>query len=681
MDVVQRALSPADRTWGVLVDGIGGIGKTALAIEAAHRAQDAGAFDAFVFITAKQSILKPSGIQELTPPARTLDDFLNETARLLGQPGIPKLEGASVGATPRARPEGDDKRRALLDVLRATRALLIYDNLETLSKEEQEQVADFLRELPQHCKAIITSRRRGGEGAVWLRVEKMDWDAARGIIENEMARDVGLANKLQRVESRWQELFDETNGSPLALVHTLGLMRVRATLTFDGALEMLRRRGGVIPPKQGAEQGGITPPQQDDLQKFIFQEARKELTENDKTALGALSFFVPSATFEAWMQVANLSRNALETTIDRLAALSLVDVLAGEERYALHPLTRAFVRDELLADANVARETGMRFAKYWIIFAQPYRSKSKETYGTYDRLEVELKNLHAAGNWLRLSAMATDGSVCDRKAVGRLFALVGTLKRFLEFSGFIGELMDFNVWAYELANAIGDLRAAGWHAYDMFLFYFYRSIWNDAEVWAERCLTVWMRNGSAVERVTGFRVRGMLAEQQTKIDLANQNYELNLAFWREEGPKTTYVASALNDLGRLAFKQGKYLEAEQYYKEAGKLARANNSEERIASYLNNLGRVKLVTRQWTEARDIFEQSLKLAQAHDLITSVADSQHGLARVHEAEGRADLALPLAQDALKIYERLQHKDLAEVRELVERLTNSTNGKRINE
>ena len=29
LDLVMRALSPADRTWGVLVDGIGGIGKTA----------------------------------------------------------------------------------------------------------------------------------------------------------------------------------------------------------------------------------------------------------------------------------------------------------------------------------------------------------------------------------------------------------------------------------------------------------------------------------------------------------------------------------------------------------------------------------------------------------------------------------------------------------------------------
>jgi hypothetical protein len=126
MDVVMRALGPADRTWGVLIDGIGGIGKSALAIEAAYREQEAGAFDAFVFVTAKQNILKPSGIQEQTPAARTLDDFLNETARVLGQPGIAKLTG-------------DEKRRALLDVLRTMRALLIYDNLETLTKKSRRQ--------------------------------------------------------------------------------------------------------------------------------------------------------------------------------------------------------------------------------------------------------------------------------------------------------------------------------------------------------------------------------------------------------------------------------------------------------------------------------------------------------------------------------------------------------------
>ena len=145
-------------------------------------------------------------------------------------------------------------------------------------------MAELLRDLPQGSKAIITSRRRGGEGGVWLRLDQLEWDAAREIIRNELTRDAALARKLNAVgEGRWQELYDETKGSPLALVHTLGLIRTRASLTFDGALALLR--GNSLP----------------DLHEFIFREAQRELTENDRQTLNALSFFVPSATFDALM--------------------------------------------------------------------------------------------------------------------------------------------------------------------------------------------------------------------------------------------------------------------------------------------------------------------------------------------------------------------------------------------
>lgn len=160
METTLRALSPEERTWGVVVDGIGGIGKTALAVEAAYRCKDTKLFDSFVFVSAKQNILAPDGIRTSVPDARTLDEYMNETGRALGQTGIIRLESYS-------------KRRALLNTLRSMRTLLIYDNLETLTKEEQGAMVDLLRELPQGCKAIITSRRRGGDGAIWLRLEEL----------------------------------------------------------------------------------------------------------------------------------------------------------------------------------------------------------------------------------------------------------------------------------------------------------------------------------------------------------------------------------------------------------------------------------------------------------------------------------------------------------------------------
>ncbi|MGH7599692.1 MAG: NB-ARC domain-containing protein [bacterium] len=263
METVLQALSPEERGWGVVIDGIGGIGKTALAMEAAYRCKEAGLFEAFIFVSAKLKRLEPSGIKEQSPVAATLDEFVNETARVLGQIGIAKLTGEA-------------KRRALLETLRSKRGLLIYDNLETLTKEEQEALADFLRFLPQGCKAMLTSRRRGGEGALWLRLEQLTWETARQIIQHEASREARLAETLRRAsEEKWRELFNETGGSPLALIWTLGLMRAKA-LSFDRALEMLRHGANRESP----------------MQEFIYQEARKELGAQEVAALNALSFFI-----------------------------------------------------------------------------------------------------------------------------------------------------------------------------------------------------------------------------------------------------------------------------------------------------------------------------------------------------------------------------------------------------
>lgn len=653
MDVVMRSLDPSDRTWGILIDGIGGIGKSSIAIEAAYRAQEAGLFDAFVFVTAKQNILEPTGIRELNPPAHTLDEFLNETTRILGQPGIAKLAG-------------EEKRRALLDALRTMRALLIYDNLETLSKEEQEAMADFLRGLPQECKAIITSRRRGGEGAVWLRVEELDWEAAHGIIENEMVRDVGLANKLRRVESRWQELYDRTNGSPLALVHTLGLMRVRAALTFDGALAILQDRGkswGSL-PKTGVE---TTP-----LQLFVFQEARKELTENDKAALGALSFFFPSATFESWMQVANLSRNALETTIDRLSALSLVDVLSGQERYSLHPHTRTFVRDELLADANVARETGMRFARYWVEYSQRFGGWGKESYKTYDALEAEWASLNTASELLWDFSGVANERAKDDEAARMLVVLASALSSFLPFSGRWDEHINMSIRAYYAANTSDTWRNTGWRAFDVAWMYYKRARTKDASIWLNRSKEAWKHGGTQGDHATAFRLDGLIAQQRKESDKAEQLLQESLKI-RLTLNADREVAFVLISLAQLAQEQKNYPSAEKYFLEALELSRRASDTATQASVNSYLGELYLQRKRWSEARKWFERAMLMAREVGRVELIAHIQYGLASVHEAGQRTDLALPLAEEALKIYTRLQHRNVKAVQKLVERLEKS--------
>ena len=374
------------------------------------------------------------------------------------------------------------------------------------------------------------------------------------------------------------------------------------------------------------------------------------------------------------MEVAALSRNALETTIDRLSALSLVDVLASEDRYALHPLTRNFVRDELLADAQIARETGMRFAEYWVAYAKRYGGRS-ENYKTFNHLEAEWINLDAAAEWLWQTATVQDEDVGDKDAARKLNGLANALHQFLSFGGRWEENVRLNMRAYEAMSALNEWSEAGWRAYRVAWTYQVRANINETMRWTDRCTKAWAQGGSKYNQAVGIRMRGLLAREQNDYDTSEQLFQDALVIWREL-KNDEWTVIVLNDLGALERRREQYDRANQYYREALALAEKQSSKENQANISVNLGLLALYREYWAEAREWYEKALPLSREIGRQDSIASALYGHARVHEAEGHPDLALPPAQEALTIYERLQHGNEAETRELVERLKKKVGG-----
>ena len=147
LKTIAEALSPDTRAWGALIDGPGGIGKTALAIKAAHDASEE-LFDRKIFITAKVRELTAEGEKKLTDFTRpTYLAMLDELGRELGEDGLEKLPP-------------DDRPNELRLALAGKKALIVFDNLETLPEEERTRLFQFLSRLPEGNKAIVTSRRR-----------------------------------------------------------------------------------------------------------------------------------------------------------------------------------------------------------------------------------------------------------------------------------------------------------------------------------------------------------------------------------------------------------------------------------------------------------------------------------------------------------------------------------------
>jgi len=654
IETALAALRPEDRSWGLVIDGIGGIGKTALAVEVAHICRERASFEVALFATAKQTRLDPGGETplEATP---TLDALLSACARALG----------AIGA---AQATGAEKRRALLDALRVEsgpqrRVLLILDNLETLPEADQKAAVEFMRALPPHCKGIVTSRRRTGDGAVWLRLERLAWAAARDLIAAEAARAPNLRRCLEQAgAARWQELYDAAGGSPLALRWTLGLMRQR-DLSLDRALALL---GNVRADS--------------DLLQFIYREARATMEANDWRVLSALSLFAAPARFEMLVAIAELSRLALESALERLSAYSLVDVLGPDGPYSLHPLTRRLAADERRADPQADRDLQLRFARTWVEYAKKYGGEDKDAYQTYPRLEAEWPNLEAAAalhDLLLPLPLAGEGWGEGHKEAARLLVdLADALRTFLWFRGYWDEGIRLGTWACEAARALEDWRDAGWRAYDVAWIYYHRADTGAAAAWASQMTEAMERGGGRHGRATATQLRGLVADQRKDYAEAERLYAEALAAYRDLGAED-WVAIVLNDLGCVAGAQEQYDCAEDYYREALAIHEKQDEKHHQPAILCNLGLLALARGRPAEARPHYERALALAREVGREDQVADAHWGLALVLEEEDRPAEALPHAEETLRIYERLRGQSVGSARALVERLRKKVGGR----
>ena len=204
--IIAEALDPDSNGWGVLIDGPGGIGKTALAIRAGHLAPDR-VYPTKIFLSAKIRELTPQGEQKL-------EDFMlpnymaliTELARELGEEGLERTE-----PTERAR-----EVRRLLD---NSHALIIIDNLETFDDTESARLFQFLKRLPRSCKAIVTSRRRADVAAEIVRLDRLKKDAALKLIDKLAERNKYLARAAAKERL---QLYEYAKGNPLLIEWLVG---------------------------------------------------------------------------------------------------------------------------------------------------------------------------------------------------------------------------------------------------------------------------------------------------------------------------------------------------------------------------------------------------------------------------------------------------------------------------
>ena len=201
-------------------DGLGGVGKSAIAIELTRQLYDSREYQFIVSLSAKSRVWQ-GHVATRVAGFSGITEFLREIGHVLGVGGNKSLEKLKTD---------------IISLMDGTRGLILVDNIEDV---HDEQILRFIsREIPDPVKVIVTSRIDRGLGAISVPIPEMTGEEARELFEHELTRQ-GYARKATDTNSI-RRILEATGRLPLAIKWAASLAAREGSLShaekiFDGS--------------------------------------------------------------------------------------------------------------------------------------------------------------------------------------------------------------------------------------------------------------------------------------------------------------------------------------------------------------------------------------------------------------------------------------------------------------
>jgi len=603
----------------ICIDGIGGIGKTSLALEVIHEClrfskgeikstesqpieTNIPKFEGFVWTSAKDRELH-------------LNDILDAIARTLDWPGI-------------AQPPYEEKRESVRKLLQTNHYLLIVDNFETIT---DETIRDFLLKIPEPSKVLITSREQKLPQAWAVSIKGLEQNEALVLIRNEGQR-LGLKSVAEADDQVLLRLYQATGGAPLAIKWSVGQIKQKGQ-SLDTVLAALHAAKG-------------------DIFKEVFVRSWSLLSEDARKILRVMPIFASSTSRDAIEAASDVHHFDLDEALGQLVQMWLVEVTdeleTAKRRYSVHPLTRAFANRRLNENSEFSKKVKLQTVQFYLDFTKQFDNINWEG---FRRLELERENIIFLMEWC-----------LESKKWRQFIDLEARIGYFLSFQGYWDEQIELGIKVFEGGIQIDDKVSAGWAALNSVGWtYRKRANYEKAKEWTQTALKLFDEEKDTRGKAAAIRGLGAIAERQKKFDEAKHFYQQCLMTSNNPIDREA-VYDIYVDLGDVARKQNDLDEAEKLYTKQLNWWREINDPIWIAIISAKLGSVAFLRNNFMEALDRFNFALEGNQILGNKIGIAFNKWGLADVCKELGDLKRFRSFAIEALEIYERLGMKDQTE-------------------
>lgn len=185
--------------------------------------------------------------------------------------------------------------------------------------------------------------------------------------------------------------------------------------------------------------------------------------------------------------------------------------------------------------------------------------------------------------------------------------------------------------------------------------------YEQAEPLYERALRIWEQALGSEHQLVAFPLNNLaeIAREQGKYEQAEPLYERALRIWDQAlGPEHPNVANALDGLAETARKWGKYEQAEPLFQRALQIREQHlvSNHPVIAVTLHHLATLYQEQGKYEQAEPLYQQALHIRkqQLGPEHPETATTLSGLAGLYQRQGKERQAEPLYQRALAICEQ---------------------------
>ncbi|MHA6758484.1 tetratricopeptide repeat protein [Streptacidiphilus sp. PAMC 29251] len=608
------------------IDGMAGVGKSALAVHAAHLLR-ANFPDGQLFIDLQGHT---PGLEPLTA-----GEALDRLLRSLGVP--PKLIPADLG-----------QRAAFYrDRLAATRTLIVLDNAANTA-----QVRPLLPATPG-CLVVVTSRKRltGLDDAHSLALDLLPDCEAVALLH--MAAGPG---RIPMDHPATGELIALCGHMPLAIRIIGARLRHRRTLRIEDLVQQLRDEHGRLDRFQD-EDRNLT---------AVFETSYHALPTAEQLLFRLLGQ-VPGADFEAYA-AANLlgtdHRSAeflLESLLDhnllsqhtpgRYRFHDLVRLYAGslgadsgdsgDSRAALERLLDHYQHTADAADRRLARHT------------RPPADRPAD--GVAPTVDPELRDRAGAMAWMRAERETLLAAA--RTGPSRLTALAAALASFLQQEGPWPQAAALHRAAADAARDHADPVGEANALHELGRVSYLTGDYPGAGELFQQALTAFQGLGERLGEANALNELGRVRFMTGDIPAAAELYQQALTVHQQLGERLG-EANALSELGRVRYLTGDYPAVTQLFERALVIFQDLGEPLGAGNALCELGRLRRLAGDFPGAAALLEQARVIFQDLGNRHGHANTLWDLGRVRYATGDLAAAAGLHEQALAIYQDLGHR-----------------------